>query len=85
MKGLTGLLALTLLCACAEVKTLEDLEQEALVTGDWSAVEKREKKMAERQARREAGCRSTETLLCDNVAGVSRCYCNPATEKIRIY
>lgn len=85
MKGLAGLVAVIMLCACADVKTLEELEVEARETGDWSAVEKREKKLAEKQARREAGCRGTETLLCDNIGGVSRCYCSPATEKIKIY
>ena len=85
MKGLAGLVAVTMLCACAEVKTLEQLELEALETGDWSAVEKREKKLAEQQARREAGCRGTETLLCDNIGGVSRCYCSPPQERIKIY
>ena len=78
-------MAVIMLCACADVKTLEELVVEARETGDWSAVEKREKKLAEKQARREAGCRGTETLLCDNIGGVSRCYCSPATEKIKIY
>lgn len=85
MKGLIGLVAVTMLCACAQVKTLEELEREAMETGDWSAVEKREKKLAEQQARREAGCRGTETLMCDHIGGVSRCYCAPMTEKIKIY
>jgi len=85
MKGLTMMAALIVLCACADVKTLEELELEALQTGDWSAVEKREKKLAEKKARQEAGCRATETLLCDNVGGVSRCYCSPTQERIKIY
>jgi hypothetical protein len=35
-----------LLSGCAQQKlTLEELEREALVTGDWSKVEKREKSL----------------------------------------
>ena len=75
MKGLIGLVAVLLLCACAERKTLRELEVEALQTGDWSAVERREKKMAELQAKREANCKPNQTLVCETLASTSRCYC----------
>ncbi len=69
------LLAFLAMGACADKRTLEDLEKEAMETGDWSAVERREKKMAEKEARRAAGCRTTETLICETLADVQRCYC----------
>ena len=79
------LLAFLAMGACADTRTLEELEQEAMVTGDWSAVERREKKMAEKQARRDAGCRTTETLVCETLASTSRCYCVSKHDRIVDY
>ncbi len=84
MKGLF-LLSAVLLFGCAGAKTLEELELEAMKTGDWSAVERREKVLAERQAQRDAGCATGSKLLCETIGGASRCYCSPAHEKIKIY
>ena len=69
------LLAVLAMAACADTRTLEDLEKEAMETGDWTAVERREKKMEEQLARQEAGCRTTETLVCESLGSTSRCYC----------
>ncbi len=79
------LAALLVLGACADTRTLEELEQEAMETGDWSAVERREKKLAEQLARREAGCRTTETLVCETLAGASKCYCVSKHDRIWDY
>ena len=38
--------ALLILGGCSGYQTLEQLEDEALVSGDWSAVEKREELIA---------------------------------------
>ena len=75
MTRVLGLLILLAMGACADTRTLEELEQEPMQTGDWSAVERREKRMAEQAARKAAGCRVTETLFCEKLADVQRCYC----------
>ena len=79
------LLAFLAIGACADTRTLEELEQEAMETGDWTAVERREKKLAEKLARREAGCRTTETLVCEELASTARCYCVSKHDKIWDY
>lgn len=79
------LAALFAIGACADTRTLEELEREAMETGDWSAVERREKKLAEQQARREAGCRTTETLVCETLASDSKCYCVAKHDRIWDY
>ena len=46
MDGLKFKLGLLLaLFACTPMQTLEDLEDEAVLTGDWSKVEAREKRL----------------------------------------
>jgi hypothetical protein len=74
MKGLI-LLAAALLVGCAEVKTLEELELAALQSGDWSAVEKRERSIARRKARGGPGCPSGLIPVCERRAGNSTCDC----------
>ena len=49
-----GVLILLVVVGCAPVKSLEQLEQEAMLTGDWSAVEKREKAVARKAERQGA-------------------------------
>ncbi|MCH7538407.1 MAG: hypothetical protein IID57_11200, partial [Proteobacteria bacterium] len=49
MKGTGILVLLLMLGGCAVVPTLEDLEDQALLTGDWSQVENRERTIARRQ------------------------------------
>lgn len=71
MRGLIGLGALLLLGGCAEMKTLEELEMLAAQTGDWSAVEKRER----RQARTAAKCPSGYISVCQLTGPLERCGC----------
>ncbi len=47
-----GVLLLSFLIGCAPVATLEELEAQAYVSGDWSEVEKRERIIARREARK---------------------------------
>jgi hypothetical protein len=42
------LISLMIVVACAPRPTLKELEEEALVTGDWEAVERREDLIKER-------------------------------------
>ena len=71
MRGLIALGALLFLGGCAEMQTLEELEMLAATTGDWSAVEKRERRMAQRAAR----CPSEYISVCRSTGGLQRCEC----------
>ena len=65
MKYTTTILAVLLLAGCAPIKSLEELKDEASVSGDWSEVERRErilKRRAERgTCQRGSSC---ETISC---------------------
>lgn len=72
---LFALSALLLVVACAPVKSLEQLEAEALATGDWSAVEKRERVLAMRAERNAVNCQSGFIEYCQMIGGSERCSC----------
>ena len=63
------------LTGCSGYSTLEELEAQALVTGDWSAVEKRERIIARRAARRGPKCPTGSVSVCQNDLGSKRCSC----------
>lgn len=71
MKTISLIIALGLLAGCA-TQSLEELEAEAAITGDWSAVEKREKALARfnSQFTQRNSCKPGETRICDTVAGL---------------
>lgn len=77
MRGLRGLMVLSvaLLVGCAEHKTLEELELAALQSGDWTAVEKRERAIAKRKARQAFVCAGDAIAVCESRGGDSRCEC----------
>ena len=79
MKGLllTGTVALSamLMTACAPLPTLEELETEALRTGDWTLVEQRERLIAKRNARRPMQCPTGLVSYCERTAGRLECQC----------
>ena len=73
-----ALILLPLLFACAPQMTLEELEDEAMVTGDWSRVEARERKIAQKNAEDYASylCNSSGLLYYCEVSGLERrCSC----------
>ena len=78
MKSLGVLIVGFALVACAPQQTLEQLEDQAMLTGDWSLVEKRERKLR-RQAARDAAenivCPADTTVVCENRFGDRRCSC----------
>lgn len=74
MKG-TTLLALVLLTGCAGYKPLVQLEAEALVSGDWSLVEQRERIIAKRNARSGATCPDGMISLCRTSFSNDECTC----------
>ena len=75
MRGLLVLSA-AMLIGCADLKTLEELELAALESGDWSAVEKRERALAKRRAREANACPSGYVLVCGSGVGHRRCQCS---------
>ena len=64
-----------LLVGCGAQPTLEELETQAFATGDWSAVEARERSIARRVARSGNQCPSGYTTYCLNRYGSMECTC----------
>ena len=75
MKGLLSIFSILLLVACADFKTLEELEFAALQSGDWSAVEQRENNIARRKAQQGIKCPSGLLPICDQRGRRARCSC----------
>ncbi len=61
--------------ACAPLPTLEELEAEALRTGDWTLVEQRELLISKRNARRPIQCPVGMVSYCERYAGRLDCQC----------
>ena len=76
MKGLLLALSMLFLAACADFQTLEELEFAALQSGDWTAVERREKSIARRKANRGYQCPGDTIAICEQRAGANRCSCS---------
>ncbi len=78
MKLLGALIIGLALVACAPQVTLEELEDQAMLTGDWSQVEKRERLMrrkAMRDAHENVVCPDDLTAVCEKRFGDTRCSC----------
>ena len=75
MKTVIALGIALLLLGCAPMPSLEELEAEAEVTGDWSAVEQREAMLARRAARYGPSCPAGKVSYCEDVVGKRRCTC----------
>ena len=71
-----------LLGACAPIPTLDELQDEALQTGDWSEVERRERIIRTRQARNGPQCPDGATGYCEQSGGDVQCGCY-GTEALR--
>lgn len=74
MKGII-ILILIFLVGCVPMVPLEQLETQALVTGDWAAVEKRERVIARRKARAGIDCPAGLIGYCETVVVQRRCTC----------
>ena len=83
MKGLVLLLAVVLV-GCAEFQTLEQLEMAALESGDWSAVEQRERLMEKRRAQRAMSCGRGRIKVCEYNGTGKQCFCS-ADENVRAF
>ena len=75
MRRLIALGLALIVAGCSPTKTLEELEVDALRTGDWSLVEKREAVIAKRKARRSSHCPDGAVSYCDKSIGSYRCQC----------
>jgi hypothetical protein len=64
-----------MLAGCAGVTPLAELEAQALLTGDWSAVEKRERMQARRHLNSYIRCPPGTIGYCESDFGRKRCDC----------
>ena len=60
------MLVLVGLAGCTVRPTLEELETQALLKGDWAAVESRERSLARRQARQGPSCPTGYIAYCED-------------------
>lgn len=67
--------ALVLLAGCAAGPTMEELEDEAMQTGDWSKVEDREQLRAQRMGRAQNECPEGYAVFCRSEVGFEDCDC----------
>lgn len=75
MKAVVCAVFALLITGCAAAPTLEELEAEALRTGDWSAVEERERLIAKRNSRRPQQCSTGLVSVCEKDLGRYECNC----------
>lgn len=68
------LIVVFLLAGCGSTATLEELEEEAMISGDWSKVEKRERRLRQ-QNQVENDCDSGMTLVCYDKGAGEECMC----------
>lgn len=75
MKVLGVLAALLLVTGCASTKSMDQLELEASISGDWSEVERRERILARRKESDALRCPTGYVSFCEQVGGVKNCGC----------
>ena len=69
------LMGIFFLTGCVSMPTLEELEAQAFLSGDWSEVEKREKLIARRELIRGPQCPVGTMAYCEGRLGQKRCGC----------
>jgi len=69
------ILAACVFAGCTAQPSLEQLERQALVTGDWSAVESRERSMQWRNLRVGIQCPNGFINYCETLMTTKRCSC----------
>lgn len=75
MKRIPVWVAVLLLSGCGTLVPMEELERQAFLTGDWSAVEARERTLVRQNMRRGMQCPSGYTGYCETSFGRERCAC----------
>ncbi len=73
------LFTLVIVVGCAPSPTLEELEKEASITGDWTEVEWREERIKKRLE--ELYCPFGQSNTCIEEQSGIQCYCLPSTDK----
>ena len=74
-KKVLALLGALLLTGCGSMPSLEQLEEQAFLSGDWSAVEKRERLIARRIAIRGPQCPVGMVAFCEKRGVQKLCGC----------
>ena len=74
MKGIM-ILVLLFAAGCSAYVPLEQLEAEALVSGDWSKVEQRQMMLQRRQSRSVPSCPPGTMAYCNVGIGGKKCTC----------
>lgn len=69
------ILALFFLAGCSSFVPLEELEAQAVLTGDWTEVERRERIIARRNMRTSIACPPGTTGFCQSDFGQQKCGC----------
>ena len=69
------LFALIMLVGCVAQPTMDELQTQAFLTGDWSAVERREQAILRRDNRQGIQCPAGHVGLCEGRFGDMRCSC----------
>jgi hypothetical protein len=76
MRIITIMLLALAITACASKPSLEELEEQAMVSGDWEAVEHREEMVKNRRLKSAPHCPRGQTKVCiENGTGID-CYCS---------
>lgn len=70
-----GLVLLIVMTGCSVGPTMAELETQAMLTGDWSAVERRERAIERRRQRQGMQCPAGFIAYCDNTAFDTSCTC----------
>jgi hypothetical protein len=70
-----SILLISALVGCAGQQTLEELEKEALISGDWTEVEKREQLLARKSKREGQDCPDGLTNICVEQGMKASCEC----------
>jgi hypothetical protein len=72
-----SLLVLTVLVSCASSPTTEEVEVDAMKTGDWSAVEDRERMNEKMRVAPKLKCPEDLMLICIKNGEHEDCFCQP--------
>lgn len=75
MIKIMSVFAILMAAGCSVVPTMDELETQAMLTGDWSAVEKRERSVARRMAQAPMHCPSGYTAICEVRFAERNCAC----------
>jgi len=75
MIKILGVCAILFAAGCSVAPTMEELETQAMLTGDWGAVEKRERAVARRMAQAPVQCPNGYTAICEIRFAQRNCAC----------